>query len=41
MRDIGDEDRGCGFTCVPVEVDVRPVGFREVVVAVEDCGEDD
>lgn len=38
--DVGDEDGGGRFANVPVEVDEGAVGFGEVVVAVEDCGED-
>ncbi len=38
--DVGDEDGGGGFADVPIEVNEGPVGFGEVVVAVEDCGED-
>ena len=38
---IGDEDGGCGLTHVPIQVDKRAVRFREIVIPVEDRGEDD
>ena len=37
--DIGNEDGCGGFANVPIEVDKGPIRFCEVIVAVEDGGE--
>ena len=41
VGDVGDHDGGGRFAGVPVEVDEGAVAGSEVVVAVQDCGEDD
>lgn len=41
MGHIGNEDGGGGFTDIPVEVDEGAVAGGEVVVAVQDRGQDD
>lgn len=41
VRDVGDDHGGGGFAGVPIEVDEGAVAGGEVVVAVQDCGEND
>ena len=40
MGNVGDKDGGGGFADVPVQVNKGAIAGGEIIVAVEDCGQD-